>query len=264
MAERFRVSSFATVIAQLRESALAVRLASSDPKAPQPTDVVMSALKSADHEFKDLKLSKVLRSQWERLLKRAEEDDATLMELAILMRELNNNLLVELSSAYFLLIPADKRFAYEQPQPIFGPDVERAFPDAKRDLSAAGRCFAVDEWTACVTHLMRALEYALRWLAKRAGLKPDEYEGENWKNVIDRIEKKIRELEQLPKSPAKSENVQFLSEAATQFHWFKDAWRNQAAHAHVFYDDRDGIQIFLHLSDFFRHLATEAVKDGQP
>jgi hypothetical protein len=64
MAERFRVSSFATVIAQLRESALVVRLASSDPNAPQPTDVVMSALKSADHQFKELKLSKVLRSQW--------------------------------------------------------------------------------------------------------------------------------------------------------------------------------------------------------
>lgn len=262
MADRFRMASFATVVSQLRESVVLIHMASTEPGAPSPKNVVLLALKSADEQFKELKLSRVLRSQWERLLELSK--DAPLSEIAILLRELNNNLMVELSSAYFLMIPADRRFIYEQPNPIFGQETHDAFPDARRDIAASGRCYALDEWTACVSHLMRALEFALRWLAKRVGLKPEEVEGENWRNVIDRIEKKIRELEQLPKSPAKSVNTQFLSEAATQFRWFKDAWRNEIAHSHVYYDEREGAPIFLHISDFFRHIATEAVKGVQP
>lgn len=91
-------------------------------------------------------------------------ESAPLQEVVILVREMNNNLMVELSSAWFLMIPADRRFVYEQPNPIFGEVVYNVFPDARRDIAAAGRCYALDEWTACVMHLMRALEFGLRWL----------------------------------------------------------------------------------------------------
>ncbi len=108
---------------------------------------------------------------------------------------------------------------------------------------------------------MRALEHGLLWLAKRVNLDPEDMKREQWKNIIDQIEKKIRAMESEPKSAEKSVKVQFLSEAATQFRWFKDAWRNDAAHAHVHYDEREGALIFLHISDFFRHIAKEAVKE---
>lgn len=257
MAVRFRASSFATVIAQLRQSAMSVELAM--PGGPSPKDVVLAALQAADLQFRELPLSPVLKSQWQRLIERA--DIAPLGEVAILIREMNNNLMVELSSAWFLMIPADRRFVYEQPTPIFGDDVYRAFPKAQRDIAAAGRCYALDEWTACVIHLMRALEHGLMWLAERVKLNPEDMKRENWKNIIDQIEKKIRDMESEPKSNEKSLKVQFLSEAATQFRWFKDAWRNDAAHAHVHYDEREGVPIFLHISDFYRQIAAEAVKE---
>ena len=257
MAQHFRVCSFATVIAQLRESATIAQFVPAD--APDPRSVILAALQEADRQFKELSLSLVLRGQWQRLMERSEF--APLSELVILIREMSNNLMVELSSAWFLMVPADRRFVYEQPHPIFGEVVNRAFPEAQRDIAAAGRCYALDEWTACVTHLMRALESGLRWLAMRVQLDPSEIKSENWKVVIDLIEKKIRELESTPKSDEKREKTQFLSEAAMQFRWFKDAWRNDAAHAHVYYDEREGAPIFLHVSDFFRHIAAEAVKD---
>lgn len=256
MAERFRVASFSTVIGQLRESATLIQLA--QPGGPDPRPVVLIALRDADREFEDLPLSPVLRQQWKRLLERSE---APLQELAILIREMNNNLMVELSSAWFLMIPKDCRFVYEQPQPIFGEDVHRAFPDARQDIAAAGRCYALDEWTACVVHLMRALEHGLMWLANRVTLDPVALKRENWKNIIDQIEKKIRAMESEPKSNEKSAKMQFLSEAAMQFRWFKDAWRNEVAHAHVHYDKSDGAPIFLHISDFFRHIASEAIAE---
>src|SRR5579859_680520 len=114
MAERFRMASFASVISELRECVVLIHTARQEPGAPSPADVVKAALADADHQFKELKLSKVLRSQWERLLQRSN-DVAPLSEMAILLRELNNNLLTELSDAWFLMIPADRRFAYEQP-----------------------------------------------------------------------------------------------------------------------------------------------------
>jgi hypothetical protein len=253
MAERFRVATFATVMAQMRESAALI-----DFSIPNGAELVRVALKDADKEFKELKLSLVLRTQWQRLLERSET--ASLQEIKILIREMNNNLLVELDSAWFLIIPADRRFPYEQPSPIFGQDVHSAFPDARRDIAASGRCYALDEWTACVIHLMRALEHGLRWLADQVGLGQEAVSNENWKNVIDQIEKKIRELEALPKSDDKRKRTQFFSEAAIQFRWFKDAWRNYAMHSHEHYDEREGAIIFLHLSDFFRHIGAEAMR----
>ena len=260
MAERFRVVSFATVISQLREAVTAAMLRSRDPDAPSPTQLVMAAIKEADLQFQELSLSEVLRNQWKRLLRRSELGD--LDELIILIREMNNNLMVELSSAWFLIIPADRRFLYQQPQPIFGQAAHDAFPGARRDIAASGRCYAIDEWTACVFHAMRALEHPLLWLGNRVSLAADELKWKNWKNIIDQIEKKIRAMENDPKTEEKAKRVQFLSEAATQFRWFKDAWRNSVAHSHVHYDEREGSPIFLHVSEFFRHIASEAIKDG--
>ena len=258
MAERFHVVSFATVMAQLRESAMLAVTVPED--APNPRPVVLAALEEANKYFLELPLSTVLRAQWQRLLARVN-GEAPLPEIVILIREMSNNLMVELSSAWFLMVPAGRRFVYEQPRPIFGDEVYCAFPNARPDIAAAGRCYALDEWTACVFHLMRALEHTLLWLADRVKLDPEDMKRENWKTIIDQIEKRIRDLESEPKSKEKSEKVRFLSEAATQFRWFKDAWRNNAAHAHVHYEERDGALIFLHVSDFFRHIAAEATKE---
>lgn len=261
MAERFRVASFAVVIGQLCESTTLVRFGPIGTAVgfnlPDPRPVILAALNDAESQFKELALSAVLRDQWRRLMERSAS--VPLQELVILIREMHENLLVELSSAWFLMIPADRRFVYEQPSPIFGGDVHDAFPEARRDIAAAGRCYALDEWTACVVHLMRALEPGLLWLADRVKLDSEDMKRENWKNIIDQIEKKIRGMESEPKSIEKSVKVQFLSKAATQFFWFKDAWRNDAAHGHEHYEERDGAPIFLHVSDFFRHIAAEAI-----
>jgi hypothetical protein len=261
MAERFRASSFATVVSQLRETSTILRIAR--PRSEDQWDeLARKALNDADQNFKELPLSVVLRSQWERLLQRMNEK-ADSGEISILIREMGNNLLVELTTAYFLMIPADRRFAYEQPYPVFGPEVHKAFPEARLDIAAASRCYALDEWTACVMHLMRALEHGLRWLGNKVALTPEEMEGKNWKNVIDGIEKKIEAMEQLPKSQEKTERLRFFSGAASQFRWFKDEFRNDAAHGHVFFDEKTGAPIFLHVSDFYRIIATEAVKEVQ-
>jgi len=61
----------------------------------------------------------------------------------------------------------------------------------------------------------------------------------NWHNVIEQIERHIRELQKAPVAdadkPAKSERLQRYSEAASHFFFVKEAWRNHIMHARTRY-----------------------------
>lgn len=57
-------------------------------------------------------------------------------------------------------------------------------------------------------HLMRVLEHGLHHLAAEVEVSVSP-EFENWKDIIDQIEKRIRGMEQLTKSPEKSGTIEF-------------------------------------------------------
>jgi len=218
--------------------------------------ILREAIKEIVEELAELPVSRVVTEQAKRLQKRIEEGRGAGPELAALLIELQNNLWVDLSSCWFLMLTSEVRDFYEQANPPFGEMVAKTFPELSNEIAAASRCYALDEWTACVFHLMRLLEQALRVLAARVGLEPDAMKHENWKNVIDQIEKKIREMGELRKSPEKIEAMRILSEVATQFRYFKDAWRNHVSHANVTYDRHSGLPIWQHVRGFMQQLAT--------
>ena len=137
----------------------------------------------------------------------------------------------------------------------FGDKVAVAFEEATIDIQAASRCLALDEGTACVFHSMRVLEHGLRWLADAVGLPKEQVAHENWKNVIDQIERRIRSVETAPKSSDKLERLRVYSGAAVQFRYFKDAWRNHVSHARAHYDSRKAAAIWNHVKEFMQHLA---------
>jgi hypothetical protein len=104
---------------------------------------------------------------------------------------------------------------------------------------------------------MRVLEHGLRDLAARVGATfATSIELENWKNIIDVIEKQIRAQEALPKSPQKSEDLQFYTKAASQFWHFKDAWRNHVSHAREYYDEAEAMNVFNGVKHLMQQLAT--------
>ena len=53
---------------------------------------------------------------------------------------------------------------------------------------------------------------------------------ENWGNIIDQIEAEIRRREKLPRTDPLRTNLQFFSDAASNFRHFKNAWRNVVFH----------------------------------
>jgi hypothetical protein len=75
--------------------------------------------------------------------------------------ELYRRLIDELNTTKFYLVESGKVEHYET-IPLFGIKVFDNLSDANYDIEEAGKCFALGRNTACVMHLMRALEVALK------------------------------------------------------------------------------------------------------
>jgi hypothetical protein len=129
-------------------------------------------------------------------LEKRSKNASDLSTLAPFIDDIQEAVVAELENHLFLVIEGATRQYWVQETPLFGEKVGSVFLKAERDMSAAGRYLALDEWTACMFHLMRVVEHGLRHLAGKVGLDPDVMAHENWKNVIDQIEKKSASMKQ--------------------------------------------------------------------
>lgn len=188
-------------------------------------------------------------------VKEALTDDACdLRVVSALLLEVTYDVIDEVRAPMFLRIEADSRPFYEQESP-FGAPVEAAFPEAVKDIGAASRCYALDEWTACVFHSMRVLEHGLRLIATRFNV---DFAVDSWHKVIKGIEDGIaalRNKQGLTEQDRKG--IAYYSDAASQFRYFKDAWRNHVSHGREHYDERDAEKVLTHVREFMQHLAKQ-------
>ena len=214
-------------------------------------------LDNVRNEFESEQVSRLLTQQLARLIKVAEvasaDSDYELAMLIDRVGELEKNLIEELATYLFFVVPPSCKWIYLDPQKWFSESIIIEFPEADRDIRDACQCFALAQWTAAVFHSMRILEIGLRSLASDLGL--TNLDDENWKNILDLIEKEVRKIEAEPKSADKIARAKFYSEACIQFRYFKDAWRNHVSHGKQSYDEQDALAVLTHVRDFMRHLA---------
>ena len=222
-------------------------------------DQINKALAGVNHPLVSagLPLSPLLRVRIRRLIERMQTADArpTIAQAEVLLKELHNDLVIDLSASLFLAVPYERKEFYEQSQPPFGEQVADAFPDANADIAAASRCIALDEWTAAVFHLMRVLEHGLRWVANDIGVAMSPELDEQWKTLIDRILSEIGKLEGKPKTPEKAEHLKFYSTVGLDLRNFKNAWRNAVSHSRATYDEREAMAVWQHVRAFMQELA---------
>jgi hypothetical protein len=129
-----------------------------------------------------------------------------------------------------------------------------SFPSIEEDVVAGVDCYALDQSTASVFHMMRVLERGIKPLAKAVGLK---FENQQWQTILDLIESKINAMQKGGKVTGnRAEKLKFLSQAAKEFRFFKDGWRNYAAHAKVLYGSPQAQSVMDHVRAFMNHLAT--------
>jgi hypothetical protein len=90
-----------------------------------------------------------------------------------------------------------------------------------------------------------------------------------WASLIEDIEKAIGVFSASraktpkgtrPPTPAAARKqaklATFYSEAAKEFTYFKDAWRNHVAHGRAQYGEHDAAKVMSHVRDFMTLLAT--------
>lgn len=157
----------------------------------------------------------------------------------------------EMKQHLFLYVETGKAKWYVLPQP-FGDVVTTTFPSTSYDIVEASKCLALERYTACVLHVMRVLEKGLWAFAKDLNIS---FQAENWGTIIDQIKSKIDPMIRDKKSPERDERIQFYSEAAKEFAYFKDGWRNYAMHSKSKYSEEEALQIFNHVNDFMNHLS---------
>lgn len=175
-----------------------------------------------------------------------------LLQLAIEVRE---RIADELETGLIFMIPHNRAKYYNQ---NISDILVTGFPLASRELVRAGNCFAVGEYTACVFHSMRGAEIGLRALATYLNITLKyPLELADWETLINKIECEIRAKQQLPKGSAKDQELEFLSECAVQFRYFKDAYRKNVAHARGFYDDSQSESVMNATSSFLCSLVTK-------
>jgi HEPN domain-containing protein len=140
----------------------------------------------------------------------------------------------ELDDVVFGFIPADHAPYFENNE-LFGKEVNDSFPSSAKDIEEAGSCYSHGHYTACVFHLMRALEHPLRALAKDLRVPPPArnpqtpLELRTWGDVINAITNAINARPN-PRTRAQAERAEFYNKAADQFQFFKDAWRDVVMH----------------------------------
>ncbi len=147
--------------------------------------------------------------------------------------------------------PEPRYMQYFENPKLFGEEVFIAFPSATDDIAEAGTCLALERSTACVMHLMRTIEVALKALADSVGVGQQNDWGAYIREIYKALERQVKA------AGAQTPDHQFYGEAAAQIDNVKRAWRNPSMHVDKSYSQPRAEEILLATKSLMSHLATK-------
>ena len=150
---------------------------------------------------------------------------ARIEDIGAAARHLKFRIYDALQSEYYLQVDRAEVNFYGN-KVLFGAAVAGKFKGAAGDIENAGNCIALQQPTACVFHLMRAMEVAVRHLGKR--LKITITPKSTWRQMTGQMTDKIKKM---PEATAKQKAKKDDWEAArANLHHVGSVWRNQTMH----------------------------------
>lgn len=207
---------------------------------------------------------------FERIELKIHQPEQVTTKLSELIRELRNRINDELKERLFMFVPT-KDAEYYNHMALFGLEVANKFPKANEEITEAGNCYATGNYTACVFHLMRVVEYGARSLVRalkiKRGTGPDDLphpvELCDWGTIYGRLDRAVRRMP-VRTSVRVSETQAFYSHAVAQFGHFRTAWRNKISHSRANYNDRPHLvtDIMDNTRHFMQHLAERLKETG--
>jgi len=167
------------------------------------------------------------------------------------VRRILNDFRALLSCQKFYYLPQSVSRFYGNPL-LFGDSVAKKFPKACPDIERAGNCLALGETTACVLHLNRVMEIAIRRLAKKLGFEPKPKD--TFGAVLRDMSQPIHDLpEHTERLKRKKET---WSECRSNLFHVKNAWRDPSSHGKVSYNEKEALNIIKRVEEFMQQLAT--------
>jgi len=152
-----------------------------------------------------------------------------------------------------MFMPQDKVKYYEQER-LFGDEVFNQFPSARMDIQEAGNCYAMGRYTACVFHLMRVLEIALKalWVSLNTGAK----EPRDWGGYLTACDNVLKDKQKLEDCQWK-EDEDSLRNAYRELLQIKKLWRNETMHSVDSHGQGVALDILVSSRVFMQHIATK-------
>jgi hypothetical protein len=148
-------------------------------------------------------------------------------------------ILEELDSEYYFQVAREDVNFYGNKM-LFGGDVSKKFKKALADIENAGNCIALRQSTACVFHLMRAMEIVVRQLGRR--LKVTITPQTTWRQMTGLMDDKIKKM---PENNDRLKRKKNDWEAArANLHHVGSVWRNNTMHPATSYTPSQARDVF--------------------
>jgi hypothetical protein len=163
---------------------------------------------------------------------------------------LRTRLLDELENEHYFQVDRQDVRHYGQKAP-FGEPVAKKFKSALPDIESAGNCLALQEPTACVFHLMRAMEVAVRQLGRR--LKVTITPQTTWRQMTGSMDPKIKAMPEATERQKAKKNE--WESARANLHHVGSVWRNNTMHPAASYTRSQALDIINAVRVFMSGLA---------
>jgi hypothetical protein len=157
----------------------------------------------------------------------------------------------ELSSIRFVEVARNKIAYWEYSSSPFGDKVRDTFgSSADEEIVEAGKCLAVDRTTACVFHLMRAMEIVVTRLGSKlqVTLIDKNNIGLVWGKIVGNMNDKIDSMPKGPEQNKWSESVSLLRHVGK-------SWRNDTMHQKKTYTESEAQDVYNAVKAFMIDLS---------
>lgn len=193
----------------------------------------------------------------ERIVQLIDDDDCTMDAFTILIEEAERRLYDELSLRKVFSLDPQNADLFESAG--FGSEVATKFPSAAYDIDEAGKCLALGRSTACVFHLMRVVETAVRAMHKCLGINTElTGNNKNWGSIANGIRDNIKS-----RGSSFPERDLFQELYAT-LDAVKDSWRNCTMHVDSKKTTEEAEMILLTSRNFMKKVASRMDENGLP
>ena len=177
------------------------------------------------------------------LLERINDEEHVLYDYQLVdhLKHILNGLFIDQNLQSFLRLPHElEDYHYRFVKKIMGENIIIVFPDMEYDLVHAGRCYAIEEYTASVFHLMRVMELAVKELGNKLGVDLIQYQ--LWNDILLQCNAKLNGKFKTKAEKQSAENIAYRS-IVSHLDNVRQAWRNEVMHPAAYYEkwQADGV-----------------------